>query len=324
MKSLKKCTAILLVLLIFIVGLVAASTTFISSGQQTLAKGDSFTITGTGATNGLIAVWIIGRDYFTVKTANPDQEGNYSFILNPEETGQFSSGQYAFVIQDPGANKMMDIKSRVADNGNITFQNGGTAIADIGPKQGIRTNAEPVVRILQTSITLWGVDDILTPYYFIVEEPSVHFDQKSSANPDGQLPNLNAGERITISGTTNMGVENPLHADIRNLETNTLITSKTIPVIAGSDTNRWSFDLDTAGFAPGEYLVTVGWMKSNTTGTGSTIFSVVAVSGPTLVPQNSGTLRTDAGGALPMPFIIGGAALLGIVALFVLSQRRKT
>ncbi|MFA4823602.1 MAG: hypothetical protein WC593_00440 [Methanoregula sp.] len=323
MKPLKKCTAILLVLLIFIVGPVAASTTFISSGQQTLAKGDSFTITGTGATNGSIAGWIIGRDYFTVKTVNPDKEGNYSFIVKPEETGQFSSGQYAFVIQDPGTNKKMDIESRVADNGNITLQNEGTAIADIGPKQGIRTSAEPVVRILQNSITLFGIDDILTPYYFIVEEPSVHFDQKSSANPDGQLPNLTAGERITISGTTNMGVENPLHADIRNLDTNTLISTKTIPVIAGRDTNRWSFELDTSGFSPGEYFVTVGWMKSNITGTGSTIFSVVAEYGPTLVAQNSGTPGTDAGGALSLPPIARAGIFLRLVVIGIFLLKRK-
>jgi hypothetical protein len=324
MKPLKKCATILLVLLLFIVGPVGASMTFTLSGQQTLAKGDSFTITGTGATNGSIAVWIIGRDYFTIKTANPDREGNYSLIVKPEETGQFSSGQYAFVIQDPGANKKMDIESRVAGNGNITLQNEGTAIADIGPKQGIRTSAEPVVRILQTRTTLPRIDDILTPYYFIVEEPAIHFDQKSRANPDGQLPILTVGERITISGTTNMGVENSLHADIRNLDTNTLISTKTIPVIAGRDTNRWSFELDTAGFSPGEYFVTVGWMKSNTTGTGSTIFTVVAESDPTLVSRNSGTLGTNAGGTLPLPVIIGGVVLLGICALFVLSQRRKT
>ncbi|MEI7857890.1 MAG: hypothetical protein WCH85_10360, partial [Methanomicrobiales archaeon] len=323
MKLFKKWTAILLVLLLFIVGPVAASTTFTSSGPQTLATGDSFTITGTGATNGSIAVWIIGRDYYTVKTANPDREGNYSLIVKPEETGQFSSGQYAFVIQDPGANKKMYLGSRVAGNGNITLQNEGTVIADIGPKQDIRTSAEPVVRILQTSTTLTGIDDILTPYYFILEEPAIHFDQKSRANPDGQLPNLTVGERITLSGTTNMGVENSLHADIRNLDTNTLISTKTIPVIAGSDTNRWSFELDTAGFTPGEYLVTVGWMKSNTTGTGSTIFTVVTESGSTLVPQNSGTLGTDSGGALPLPVIIGGAVLLGIGALFVSPPKNR-
>ena len=51
MKPLKKWTAILLILLLFIVGPVAASTTFTSSGPQTLAKGDSFMITGTFGTD---------------------------------------------------------------------------------------------------------------------------------------------------------------------------------------------------------------------------------------------------------------------------------
>ncbi|MDO9327063.1 MAG: hypothetical protein Q7T80_19110 [Methanoregula sp.] len=323
MKPLKKCTAILLVLLLFIVGPVAASTTFISSGPQTLSKGDTFTISGTGATNGSIAVWIIGKDYFTIKTAKPDRQGNYSFIVKPEETGQFSNGQYAFVIQDPGADKLMDIEFRVTDNGNLTFQKEGIVIADLGPKQGIRTSAEPIARLLRTSTLFTGIDDILTPYYFFVEEPSVHFDQKSSANPGGQLPNLTAGKRITLSGTTNMGVENSLHADIQNLDTHTLISTKTIPVIADGDTNRWSFDLDTTGYSPGEYFVTVGWMKSNTTGTSSTTFSLVDESGSMPVVQNSGTPRTEAGGVLSLPPIARAGIFLGLVVIGILMLKRK-
>ena len=241
MKNWIKSLTALNVLLMLMIVPVAASVAFTPSSPQTIAKGDTFTISGTNSTNGTVAIWVIGRNYFRVSTAVPDKTGNFTMIVMPEDTGQFSSGQYAFVIQDPGTNGKTEIKYRIAQNGNITILNVGTPITDIGPKQDIRANAAPVVEKLQAVATLTGVDDIFTPYYFFVEEPSIHFDQKAETNPDGQLPNQTSGERIFFSGTTNMGIENPLHADIRNLATNTLILTKTIPVIAGSEKNRWSF-----------------------------------------------------------------------------------
>jgi len=324
MKDLIKLLPALAVLLLLTTAPVAASITFTPSCPMTIVKGDTFTISGTDATNGTVALWIIGRNYFNVLTAIPDTAGNFTIILKPEDTGQFSSGQYAFVIQDPGTNGKTGIGYRIAKNGNITVLNEGTLIADIGPMQGIGANAEPVIRIFRTSTTLPGVDDILTPYYFFVEESSIHFDQKSGANPDGQLPNLKSGERISISGTTNMGVENSLHADIRALDTNTLISSTTIPVIEGSTINRWSFDPGTGSLAPGEYFVTVGWLKSTTSGTGSSKFFVVAESGPAPLPQDDGAPGTDIGKALHPLAIAGGVIVLGISTYVITSQKRKT
>jgi hypothetical protein len=321
MKNYRTAVTALSLLLLIIIAPVAASVTLISDHPQVTAKGDMITISGTHATNGTLACWIIGRNYFRVSPVMPDATGNFSIILKPEETGHFSSGQYAVVIQDPGFNKKLDIESRVAGNGNITILDSGTIIAELVPKLDIRANAEPVVHVLQAGSLRPGADDILTPYYFLVEEPFIHFDRISLSDPDRPLPNLTAGEHINISGTTNMGVENTLHADIRNLGTNKLILTTTIPVIAGSDTNRWSFDLDTAGFSPGEYFVTVGWLKSNTTGTGSTIFSVAAEPGSTPEPRNTGI--TGTGGELALPPLARAGIFLGLVVTGILMLKRK-
>lgn len=334
MKPLKKCTAILLVLLLFIVVPVAASVAFTPDSPQVIAKGDTFTINGTGTTNGTAAAWVIGRNYFRVSAVTPDNTGNFTVSLNPEVTGHFSSGRYAVVIQDPGLNKKLDIESRVAGNGNITILDSGTIIAELVPKLDIRADAEPVVRIIQAGSLRPGADDILTPYYLLVEEPVIHFDRKSLSDPDRPLPSLTPGEHMVISGTTNMGVENTLQVVIRNLETNTLILTTTIPVIAGRDTNRWIFDLDTTGFSPGEYFVTVGWLKSNTTGTSSTIFSVVAepdstmfsiAAGPgsTPEPRNTGITGTGRGGELSLPPLARAGIFLGLVVVGILLLKRK-
>jgi len=321
-------------MLLIIIAPVAASVTLISDRPQVTAKGDMVTISGTHATNGTMACWIIGRNYFRVSPVVPNATGNFSIILKPEETGHFSNGRYAVVIQEPGFNKKPDIESRVAGNGNITILDSGTIIAELVPKLDIGADAEPVVRILEAGSLRPGADDILTPYYFLVEEPFIHFDRRSRSDPDRPLPSRTAGEHINISGTTNMGVENTLHVDIRNLDTNKLILTTTVPVIAGSDTNRWMYDLDTTGFSPGEYFVTVGWLKLNTTGTSSTIFSVVAEPGSTQFsiaarpgstpePRNAPITGTGRGGELALPPIARAGIFLGLVVIGILMLKRK-
>jgi hypothetical protein len=270
----------------------AASVTFTASTPQTLAKGDTLAISGTGAQNGSVTVWVIGRNYFDTVTTVPDKDGNFNLAIPPEETARFSSGRYAVVIQDPGTNGNDEIGWRAKRAGNISLMNGHTVLAEIGPREGITANAEPVVRSLEEGTTLPGTDDVLAPYYVFIEEPSISFDNISAA--DGQFPEVTAGKRITISGTTNIGVENLLHADLRNLDTNTLIGTWTIPVTTGGQKNRWSFELDTSGLPQGEYFVTVGWMKSNVTGTGSTIVHVLPGTGLTLVRPFSGEFSLSA------------------------------
>ena len=78
-----------------------------------------------------------------------------------------------------------------------------------------------------------------------------------------RLPDQITGERIVISGTTNIGTENTLNTEIRTRNTNEIVTIKTIPVIAGYPMNTWTWDLDAPGLPPGDYELTVGWEKSN-------------------------------------------------------------
>jgi len=291
-----RVTAVMLAATLLLCIPAAASITFTTSTPQTLAKGDTLAISGTGAQNGSVTVWVIGRDYFETVTTVPDKDGYFTLAIPPEETARFSSGRYAVVIQDPGTNGRPEIGYRSDSAGNISFLNGQAVFADIGPTRGITANAEPVARILVGGTALPGTDDVLAPYYVFIEEPSISFDNISAA--DSQFPEVTAGKRITISGTTNMGVENSLHVDLRNLDTNTLIGTRTIPVTAGGQKNRWSFDLDTAGLPPGEYFVTVGWMKSNVTGTGSTIVRVISGSGLNMMRPFSG--------GFSLPVITGG------------------
>ena len=84
-----------------------------------------------------------------------------------------------------------------------------------------------------------------------------------------RLPDQITGERIVISGTTNIGTENSLNTEIRTRNTNEIVTTKTIPVIAGSPMNTWTWELDTPRLPPCDYEVIVGWEKSNTYSNGT-------------------------------------------------------
>src|SRR5208337_5466728 len=116
-----------------LVGLPAsAALTAVTSSPQTIVKADTVTLSGTGAQNGSVTLWIVGRNYFATKTTTPDKKGNFTFIIKPEETTRFSSGDYAFLIQDPGADRTFEIGPLLWNDGSMRLTDRGKVIANIG------------------------------------------------------------------------------------------------------------------------------------------------------------------------------------------------
>jgi len=264
---------IIIVLIVFMVTPVAASVYYSSSAPQIITKGDTFSISGTGAKNGMVTIWIIGRNYFDTLAVTPDRYGNFSVFLKPTTTEKFSIGQYAVVLQDPGANGVVEIEPGTDSSGNLTIMNRGKIIEKIGARQDLKANVQPIVTVLRDATNLQGVDDTFQPEYFFIEEPSVHFDNLVAGSAT-QLPDQITGERIAIAGTTNMGPENYLRAHVYNRVTNALITSNTLPILAGNPVNHWAYEINAPGLPQGEYYLTVGWLKSNQTGNGVAKFTV--------------------------------------------------
>jgi hypothetical protein len=265
---------------------VTASVYYTSSAHQIITKGDTFTVSSTSAKNGPVVIWIMGRDYFDTLSVTPDRNGNFSVTLKPTATEKFSSGQYAIVIQDPGPNGRIEIEPGTDSSGNLTIMNRGKIIEKIGARKDLKGNVQPVVAVLLDTVNLQGVDDSFLPEYFFVEEPSVQFDQMNSISKS-QLSNQITGERLIISGTTNMGPENSLRTHIYNRDTNGLVISNTIPIAGGFQINRWSYQIDAPGLPQGNYYLTVGWTKSNTTSTGMANFDVVNPGTPIPPPPES-------------------------------------
>jgi hypothetical protein len=263
----KRGTIIIVLLLAIIATPVTAAVFFTTSAPGIITKGDSFSISGTGAVNGTVGIWIVGRDYFEVLTIAPDRHGNFSITIKPSATDRYSSGQYAIVFQDPGASGILEIEGGTDVNGSLAVMNRGKIVARLGPRQDLGDNIRPVVGQILSASSIPGVDDTFQTEYFFVEEPAVFFDKLIPAS-GFRLPDQITGERIVISGTTNIGTENTISTEIRTRNTNEIVTVKTIPVIADYPMNTWTWDLDAPGLPPGDYELTVGWAKSNTTGKG--------------------------------------------------------
>ncbi len=285
MKTTTAFVGIIFLLIAFVAAPAVAGLTFVSSSPQTIAEGDAFTITGTGATNGSVAVMACGRNYFHTFAITPDGQGNYSLTLSPAETQNFQSGQYAFVILDPGADRQFEIAGTVAANGNITITDRGVPVADLGQVSGLGPGIQPAVEALQNVAGRPGVDDIVIPAYFFVELPFINFSGTTEPATGQLTPARSADGRLTFAGTTNMGTENTLTAEIYNLSTGTLVMSVPVSTIVpgtGAEPginkvlNSWYFELDPKGLAPGEYYADVGWQKEKTAGHGTTLFMVTA------------------------------------------------
>ncbi|WP_221057479.1 hypothetical protein [Methanoculleus chikugoensis] len=107
-----------------------------------------------------------------------------------------------------------------------------------------------------------------------------------------EIGTVTAGETVTIGGTTNLAPGNRLLITVtpvgfaptnKSAPSGAGGTSGTAVVKEGNDTaNTWSFDVDTTGFEPGEYSVTVEWVEGDATA--STTFTVVEAAPVTPTP----------------------------------------
>lgn len=270
----------MLLTVILVVLPAAASVTFQTSSPRTIAEGDRFEIQGIDTTNGSVAVWVIGRNYFDVRIVKPDDNGDYTYILKPDETRNFSSGQYAIVIQDPGANRQFEIQQRISDAGTVMILNNGILFADLGEKRNLMADVQPIITTLLAATTRPVTDDTVTPYYVFFELPFIHFDQAMDRKTEGSLQIRSSGKPAVIHGTTNMGIENVLTATVRTADSNEPVLSTVLPITAGCThetgytPNKWEYELDPSRLPPGDYFLTVSWQKEKTCGTGTILFTV--------------------------------------------------
>src|SRR5512145_1595830 len=166
---------IIILMLAIIATPATAAVYFTPSAPGIITKGDPFSISGTGAVNGTVGIWIVGRDHFEIMTVAPDRHGNFSITIKPSATDGFSSGQYAIVFQDPGKSGILEIEGGTDVNDNLVVMNRGKIIARLGHRQDLGENIRPVVDQIQAVSSAPEIDDIFREEYFFVEEPAIFF-----------------------------------------------------------------------------------------------------------------------------------------------------
>jgi len=147
-----------------------------------------------------------------------------------------------------------------------------------------------------------------------------------------EIGTVAAGETVTISGTTNLAPGNRLLVEVTPVAFGAGGaggTSGTAVVQAGNGTaNTWSFEANTTGFQPGEYIVTVDWVEGDATA--STTFTVTEAGAATPMATAPATTATTPPATTtepgPTPTAAGpmvpAAAMLAAAAAGLLVRRR--
>ena len=308
-------------LLLFMVIPCTASVTFSSSTPQIITKGDTLSLDGTGAGNGTVALWIVGKGYLDRQVLIPDIKGNYTTTINSVNTRQYTRGQYAFVIQDPGPNRRLDIEYRIEDNGDVILQNRGKTFAGLGPREDLKASVVPLISAFSSTAANPNADDIFIPYYFFVEDPSISFDNIVDPLNSG-LQSVTAGNRIVLAGPTNINPRDRLQAEIRESATGALVAETAIAVEPGLTVNRWSWIIENPKLLPGTYQVTVWRPNAFVNCSGSAVFTVIPPTVGTTAPGSNTTATAPWANDPLLPFILILGLALVISSILYTSRNR--
>jgi len=309
-----------------------------TTSAQTVAKGDKFYITGTAEGNpDTLAIWILGKNYYQRPTESVEDDGSFSHEISSAVTGGMASGQYFIVVQHPMYNGVLDVAPA------------GIAPAPIYVQSIIDNPAAPPARLFTNLFIIDGagklqgsdaaealiqainspdIDDTYYKLTVLIEEPWIQI------NSVGQKY---VGDTFTISGTTNLAVDDDLLVDVTSSSFKPTEktqsgefsgASGTVLVIAGETNNEWSFDVDASTFKPDEYIVNVESIQAGTTATAT--FDVLKavpttaapVTGATTAPVTAVVTTAPATTATAAPGFGALIALIGLGAVAALVVRK--
>jgi len=313
-----------------------------SVSANTVAEGDILYIQGTAEGNPTdVFVWIFGKNYRSCQnSAAVASDASYQYKLDRGDTQPLYAGQYFAIVQHPMMNGIADV---------IGSPTGPTCTqASINPASTTWTVGSPTVQLagLQASdaataltdlLNSPNIDDTYTKLSFMVEDPWIRLDT---------IGDHYVGDQIPITGTTNIAAGDQVQITV--VSSSFQPTEKTqsgqfsgqsgtVPVVAGSPYNTFSFTVDASTFKPDEYLVTAESIQPSQTTTGT--FNVLAgtpttvsttvpptpavtTAAPTVVPTTVAT-AVPTTTAKPQPGFGAAIALVGLGAVALLVLRRR-
>ena len=254
-----------------------------------VAKGDKIYIRGTAEGDpSTLMLYIFGPNKFVRESITVEDDGSYEKKL--DIGSDWASNQYYVVIEHPMYNGIIDVKF---DGTNLYIEN---SVSNEGYQASFpvagnnRLQSSNAADALTKMIDSANIDDVYTKLTFTVDEPRI-----TITNPGDQA----VGSTFTISGTTNLAVDDQILVEVASSsfnavdKTSTSITdgvSQTTKVVAGEGTdNVWSVEVDTTNWKLDEYTIKVSGIEVDVTAT--TNFNLVE---QTVTPTATATATTTA------------------------------
>lgn len=225
--------------------------------QAAFAKGDPIFITGTaeGVPHQKLQIWIFNDSFVHHDVIRTNADASYVYYLSPTITKNLQEGHFFVIIQHPMMNNEFDvypdnIKKMVLTN----FPNKATQLFSFDGPGSLRgaNAAEETLKAINNP----NIDDTYTKLVFLIDNPVIRF---------GSIENKHVGDKITITATTNLAVDNEIMIEIysSSFDPNQKKYSRAfsgasgvVKVLKGnSGMNVIAFDLDTSTFEPDEYIV---------------------------------------------------------------------
>ena len=220
-----------------------------------VAKGDKIYISGTAEGNpSSLYLYMFGPNYYQKYSVSVESDGSYEKKIEIPST--LASNQYFVVVQHPMYNGQFDAyeKDGVFQIDPATTggsQQGSFVVTGANKLQGSQA-ADALTKMIDDA----NIDDIYTKLTFNVEEAWIRI------NAVGDQA---TGSTFTISGTTNLAVDDQVLVEVKSSSfdvTDKSATSMTsgvsqsVKVVAGDGTdNVWSVEVDSTNWKLDEYTV---------------------------------------------------------------------
>jgi len=231
--------------------------------EAVVAKGDPLTISGTttGAPD-QVKLWVFGENYrlFGVNVT-VGYDGTFAYTFGRNETPYLHSGRYYVVVQHPMCEHVFDVFP-LAPGSTTDFRIANTwssDVVDLGPLAPSEAADTLADRILSPFC-----DDICYRTSTDIEEPWIAIEP---------VANHTVGETFTVDGSTNLAVGDRLFFEVVRASFDPTDpgdepgygASGNTTVRAGTGTNEWSFEVDTAKFNAEPYRVAVESVDADVT-----------------------------------------------------------
>ncbi len=293
-----------------------------ASPRVVVARGDPVEIRGiaTGNPSPGVAIWIFGINRFLYSIEGVNSDSSFSYTLSEGQTDTLAVGQYYTVIQHPGYTNTLDVYPDPSHQLVLSiYPVPGSALFRIGGAGALMSSqaANALIGALSSPF----VDDTYMVMSFSLENPQITINSSASHT---------IGERINLSGTTNLAPGNRLLVEVtsqtfgptpKDQSSEFSGVTDTVTVQDGpGDQNIWSFSFDTASFIPDTYVVRVSGMTVSNAVV-STSFTLNPITPtptptpppttpPTTLPTTEPTPVPTTTAAFPPITIIGGLALI--------------